>query len=193
MGQPQPVDASGSSEVDVRPSTSRARLVLGAALSFLASVGLAACGSTASARPLKAGQILRVDALTSTVGLRLDAGWTDADGGFNFDGFGLGAMTVSVPLGWTVEVTCRNNSTQFTHSCAVVRNVALSPAGGPVVFGAASHDPTTGLSYGSSATFSFRASKVGRYRIACLVTGHEADGMWDWFVVSSGGVPAVHT
>jgi uncharacterized cupredoxin-like copper-binding protein len=50
-----------------------------------------------------------------------------------------------------------------------------------------------GLGLGESSSFQFVASKVGTYRIACLVIGHESDGMWDWFDVTPGGLPSVHT
>ena len=44
---------------------------------------------------------------------------------------------------------------------------------------------------GSTATFSFVASRVGSYRFACLVPGHEEARMWDVLVVTSGGRPSI--
>lgn len=165
------------------------RTVLGLA----ASLGLAACGSTGSAAPLARSRILRVDAAARTVQLHLEGSEDGAYGGFNFDGFGGGSMTVRIPVGWTVDVTCTNDSTAFTHSCAVIDDERISPSAAPVAFGASSPEPTTGLAFGASADFTFVPTRVGRYRIACLVTGHEADGMWDWLVVTSGGTPSVRT
>ncbi len=79
--------------------------------------------------------------------------------------------------------TCTNDSTALTHSCAIVDSssgVALPLDGGTVAFaGASVPNATDGLAYGLTDRFSFVASKVGLYRIDCLVIGHEADGMWD--------------
>lgn len=162
-------------------------------MALLAPVGLAACGSSATTAPLKGSQVLTADAATRTVHLLLASSATGAFNGFNFDGYGGGAMTVSVPAGWTVEVTCRNDSTVLTHSCAIVPDTPLVPLGLKTVFGATSAHPTIGLPFGATAHFSFVPDRVGRYRIACLVTAHETDGMWDWFVVTRGGRPSVRT
>lgn len=160
-----------------------AALVAGGAL-------CAACSSSPQA--LTAAEVLSSTPATRTVQLRLNAAQTPRDSGFNFDGYGHGQMTVQVPVGWTVEVTCTNRSATFTHSCAVVQNSPPGLHGAPVAFaGAVSANPRTGLGDGQSSVFRFVASRVGRYRISCLVTGHELDGMWDWFVVTAGGSPTV--
>ena len=114
--------------------------------------------------------------------------------GFNFDGYGDGQMTVRVPVGWTVDVSCSNDSTALNHSCAIVQPEPLAPQGAPpAFFGAVSANAASGLAYGQTSNFSFVASKVGRYRIACMVPAHEVDGMWDWFIVTAGGSPSVST
>jgi hypothetical protein len=126
------------------------------------------------------------------VDLRLDAGRTSAYGGFNFDGYGDGAMTVTVPVGWTVNVTCENASTTLTASCAIVQDRRLTPTAAPLAFaGASTPQPHAGLGLRDSARFSFVASRPGRYRITCLVDGYELDGMWDWLVVGGAGEPSV--
>lgn len=167
------------------------------AVSFVAALGvlLGACGS-ASTQPLKPGAILSVDELSHTVRLYLAGGATSAADGFNFDGYANGKLVVSVPVGWTVIVECKNDSTVITHSCAVVPDTPISPTVGQrsndlAFAGATTPDPVEGLPCGKSAGFSFVASKVGRYRIACLVIGHEADGMWDWLTITAGGAPKV--
>jgi hypothetical protein len=160
----------------------------------IAAVGLllASCSPALATTPLKAGAVLTsVNPTGKTVRLILIATYTNNYGGFNFDGYGAGEMTLRIPIGWTVDVTCKNDSTALTQSCAVV-DLSISPTGGPIAFaGANTPNPANGLAYGASATFSFVASKIGRYRVACLVSGHEADGMWDWLIVTPGGRPSV--
>ena len=124
------------------------------------------------------------------LGVNIVAAETDGSGGFNFDGYGGGAMRITVPLGWTVDVLCKNDSTTMAHSCAFVDDAPLTPFGGTIAFsGASTPNPVNGLGLGESSSFQFVASKVGTYRIACLVIGHESDGMWDWLDVTPGGSP----
>ncbi len=158
----------------------------------LAAGALASACSSSASSPLSAGQILKSSRDARVVHLTLDAALTSANSGFNFDGYGSGAMTIDVPVGWKVDVTCTNESTTFTHSCAVVTNATPSTSGAPFAFpGSVSANPVHGLAHGVTSTFSFVASRVGTYRIACLVTAHELDGMWDWFDVTRGGTPRV--
>jgi len=153
---------------------------------------LAACPAPLATTPLKPGAVLTsVNSTRATVRLTLIGAYSSNDAGFNFDGYGGGRLTVRIPAGWTVDVYCKNDSTALTHSCAVV-NLPISPTGGSLAFrGAQTANPVNGVQCGASETFSFVASKIGRYRIACLVIGHEADGMWDWLVVTPGGSPSV--
>jgi hypothetical protein len=170
-----------------------ARRAGAAALCVLVGCGLAACGSSPPAA-LKASQIISVDQASETVHLKLIASATNSYQGFNFDGYGGGAMDVRIPVGWTVDVYCENDSTVLTHSCAITDNGPVSPNGGPLAFpGASTPNATSGLAFGIAASFTFTATRVGTFRINCLVTGHEADGMWDWLTVTSGGRPRVTT
>ncbi len=166
----------------------------GAPAAVLAAVALVGSSCGASRSALAPGSILGVDAPSRTVSLLLEANATGALGGFNFDGYGEGQMRVRVPVGWRVEVTCTNLSSTLTHSCAVIDDSRLSPYGAPVAFrGATTPDARVGLGFGVTARFDFVASRVGTYRIACLVVGHEIDGMWDWLTVTAGGRPSVST
>lgn len=158
------------------------------------AIVLSACGSSTSAAPLSHSAILKADAATKVVHLELVANETSSFSGFNFDGYGGGAMRVNVPVGWTVDVTCTNESTTMAHSCAIVDDAPIALSGGRIAFaGATIPDPANGLGLGESESFQFIAAKVGTYRIDCLVIGHEADGMWDWFNVTDGGSPSVQT
>ncbi len=161
---------------------------------MLAGVALVLTACSRAARPLPAARVLVAEPARRSVELRLLAGETGADAGFNFDGYSQGRLTVVVPLGWRVDVTCTNRSTELTHSCAVVEDLPLSPYGAPLAFpGASVPDARHGLGFGQTARFSFLANRPGRYRIACLVIGHEIDGMWDWLVVEPHVRPRVET
>lgn len=94
---------------------------------------------------------------------------------------------VTVPRSWHVTVLCKNAGT-LRNSCAVVSG---ADATAPAFAGASITNPTLGLSGGSSATFSFIASRTGTYRFASLVPGHELARMYAVLVVSQGGKPAI--
>ena len=128
-------------------------------------------------------QFLRVDANHRTAMVTLVAGYDGSNNGFNFDGYGRGELLVSVPHGWRVRITCTNHGA-LGHSCAVVRGpMTITPA----FRGAA----TPILPTGAHTTFSFVATRLGTYRLACLVPGHEEARMYDVLVVTSGGKPAI--
>ena len=116
----------------------------------------------------------------------LVASYDGENNGFNFDGYSRELMW-TVPRGWTIRVVCKNRG-PLRHSCAVVNNAGSTR---PAFPGAAIPHPRVGLEPGHSARFSFRASKAGVYRFACLVAGHEDARMWDVLKISRGGKPSV--
>lgn len=179
--------ASGAAQVT---ALGRAGGLLGAGA--VAAV-LSGCGAPAS--PLSAAQILQYDSPSHTVTLTADAAYGGLGGDMNFDGYANGRLTVTVPYGWIVEVHCTNSSTLLSHSCAVVGDTPPLQSIGlrPLAFQrASSPDPYDGMKPGSSTTFEFLADKAGRYRLACLVHGHELDGMYDYVVVGPpGSLPSV--
>lgn len=126
------------------------------------------------------------NSVSQTLTLKLEAGYQDVNLGLNFDGEDKGQMVVTVPVGWTVTVDFSNQGS-INHSAAVVTASGTAP----VFAGASTPDPTVGTDPGQAATFTFTASQVGSYRIACLIPGHEGLGMWDSFVVAPGGLPNV--
>jgi hypothetical protein len=87
-----------------------------------------------------------------------------------------------------VIVRCENRAA-IRHSCAVVKGPMNAR---PAFRGAAVHNPVVGLGQGRSARFSFRAARVGAYRLACLVPGHEEARMWDVLEVVRRGRPSIH-
>jgi hypothetical protein len=159
--------------------------------SYLAAgalVGSIATGAQAatSARPTLS-HWLSWNAGKHTARLLLVAGYDGTNGGFNFDGYARGRLLVRVPRGWLVTVVCRNGGSGY-HSCAVVHGAGSAT----ISFrGASSPHPGQGLAPGESATFSFRASRVGVYRLACLVPGHEQARQYVVLDVVRAGRPSI--
>jgi FtsP/CotA-like multicopper oxidase with cupredoxin domain len=128
-------------------------------------------------------QFLHVDAKAHTALVTLVAAYNGENNGFNFDGYGRGELMVSVPKGWRVRITCTNHG-GLTHSCAVVNGpMTVTPA----FRGAA----TPILPPGQTTKIAFTASRVGSFRLACLVPGHEEARMWDVLEVTRGGSPHI--
>jgi hypothetical protein len=132
-------------------------------------------------------QFLHVDAARKTANVTLVAAYNGENNGFNFDGYGRGELLVSVPKGWRVRVTCTNRG-GMDHSCAVVRGPMTAT---PAFKGATIPNPITGIPRGTTESFSFIASRIGSYRFACLVPGHEEARMWDVLEVTRGGRPTI--
>jgi hypothetical protein len=92
-----------------------------------------------------------------------------------------------VPRGWTVRVVCRNRGA-LRHSCAAVQGASSAR---PAFRGAATPQPRIGLLTGQTASFTFRATKKGVYRLASLVPGDEAARLWDVLKIVRHGRPSV--
>jgi sulfocyanin len=125
-----------------------------------------------------------------TVHLTLIAAWNNTNAGFNFNGAAHGQMTVTVPLGDTVDASFKNEAQGAMHDVVVIPYTQTLPASAatPAFSGAAS--PAASFAAGGSASgsasqsFSFVAGKAGRYLLVCGVAGHAIAGMWDNLVVS---------
>lgn len=110
-----------------------------------------------------------------------------SNNGFNFDGYGRGELLASVPRGWRITVHC-TNSGPLRNSCAVVSG---PQATGPAFPGANTPNPVQGLASGRSATFSFSATRVGTYRLASIVPGHQEARQFAVLRVTPGGHPSI--
>lgn len=130
---------------------------------------------------------LRADGSTQTVVLTLIAGYPATDYQFNYDGYGNGSLVITIPVGWQVTVQCENRST-IPNSCAVVAGKKDVQA---LEVGWSTLDPVKGLDPGQSGTFVFTPIATGSYRIASLVEGSEASGMWADLEVIASGRPAI--
>jgi hypothetical protein len=147
----------------------------------------AVAAPAASRSALPAPQrFLAVDRRARSVTITLIAAYDGVNGGFNFDGYSR-VLAWRIPRGWTVHVVCKNRG-PLRHSCAVVPSAGTTKLS---FRGASTPQPLLGLEAGHSAEFSFRASRVGHYRLVCLVPGHEEARMWDVLEIVRGGSPAV--
>lgn len=130
---------------------------------------------------------------THTATLTLIAAYNNTLSGYNFDGYGKGKMTVSVPSGTKVNVVFSNDA-PLPHSAVFTPFAKMSSSNPPVAFkGASIPDASSGISKGTVDKFSFMANKVGKYAIVCTVPGHELIGMWDMFMVTKGGKATLTT
>jgi len=142
--------------------------------------------SFAAKAPPPPSRFLAVDAQRHRVTITLIASYDGTNGGFNFDGYSRYLMW-TVPRGWTVHVVCKNRG-PLRHSCAVVKGASSTRL---AFRGASTPQSRVGLEAGHSANFTFRASRTGVYRFACLVPGHEAARMWDVLNIVRRGKPSV--
>jgi alcohol dehydrogenase (cytochrome c) len=107
------------------------------------------------------------------------------NGQYDFNGAGKGALTVTVPQNWLVQIHF-SNAADLPHSLVVQRTAAAIPvqAGAPAFVGAATPNAVSGLNTGQGADLQFRATSPGRFWMICGVPGHAISGMWDYFDVS---------
>jgi hypothetical protein len=160
-------------------------LLLAAVL--MAAVACDPITGTGSGTPPNPNNYLKVDAQTKTAVLTLIAGYPASDYQFNYDGYTDGQLLFQVPVGWQVTVQCANRST-INNSCAVVANASSTDPVDPTW---STPNPQQGLKPGESASFVFAPEGPGDYRIASLVPGSEASGMWLDVHVTSSGKPTV--
>lgn len=113
------------------------------------------------------------------------------DNPMNFNGYGKGALKITVPVGWKINITYTNQqSGGITHSVGFVNwSQRESPSGQFTPAFSGSVGPTdkfsSGVPSGQPIQYSFTADKAGQYAIVCGVPGHAAGGMWDEFDVSA--------
>ena len=156
--------------------------ILGGVFTVVIVLLAAACDpiqGSGAGNPPDPARYIHVDEASRAAVVTLVAAYPATDFQFNYDGYGSGSLVLTVPVGWKVTVQCENRGT-VANSCSVVKDEMATQ----------SIDPswtTPDLEPGSSATFTFTPTTPGSYRIASLVDGHEASGMWlDLEVVASG-------
>ena len=129
---------------------------------------------------VRAGPNLAYSSAKRTAWIGVDA---DAHS-MSFNSAARGAETFVVPLGWTVEIRLRNRDAA-PHSARVVSATDTLPLALPVASftGAENTKSETGLAYGRTEVFRFKADRAGEFLIACAVPGHAAAGMYVRLVV----------
>ncbi|PWU25002.1 MAG: hypothetical protein C5B48_03535 [Candidatus Rokuibacteriota bacterium] len=145
--------------------------------------------SPAAAKMPPPSHWLSWNAGTHTARLVLIAGYDSTNNGFNFDGYARGRMLVEVPRGWRLTVVCKNAGSR-NHSCGVVEGADTSRL---AFRGAATSNPVLGLPPGKSASFTFRLSRLGVYRLVCLVPGHAQAREYVVVQVTGSGRPSART
>ena len=151
---------------------------------------LAACDplqGSGTGSPADLTKLIHVDDSSRSATVTLIAGYPATDDQFNYNGYGSGALVLTVPVGWQITVQCENRGT-VANSCAVV---ADGKAQAPLDPAWSTPDPQQGLQPGESASFQFTPQQTGSFRIASLVDGHEASGMWLDLEVTASGRPSL--
>jgi hypothetical protein len=165
---------------------------LGAVIGGSALVLLIAIGSASAARstgPSAAPKWLSFDAGSQTAKLTLIAAYQGVNSDYNFNGYAHGKMIVTMPVGWKVQVVCKADpSATVSHSCIITKGLNAST---PAFPHAEIAHPVDGVAPGTTKKFTFVPTTVGKFKINCLVTGHEAAGMWDVLKVVATGSPSI--
>jgi sulfocyanin len=175
-------------------------VVIRSLLAVLAAMTVfAVCAPRADAQsspaPRQSGNIERIspdwltfDREAKTTRMEIVAGLTTANSAWNFNGYANGDMTIAVPLGWEVTIRFRNRDANVPHSVGIVEIEDPMPVSGDETTMAFPRAFSLSFSRGISSqredTFSFTASKTGRFWLFCGVPPHGRAGMWDYFVVS---------
>lgn len=142
---------------------------------------------TGSGNPPDLSHYLQVNPADQSAVVILVAGYPAGDYQFNYNGYGNGALVLTIPVGWSVTIQCENHGT-VPNSCSVVKGRQDTT---PIDLRWSTPDPSHGLDPGQSASFVFAPTGIGSFRIASLVGGNEASGMWADLEVTAGGNPTL--
>lgn len=152
----------------------------------------------AAAAPVDSGtkvnEFMSYDPAAKSVSLKLFAAHGSVNGGMNFNGASNGGSTITVPVGWSVSWSFRNEDA-IPHSAIVLANKMPFPAQpqDPAIPRAYTNDVTGGLPTNGTDQTTFKATPAGQYVIACGVPGHAPSGMWINFVVSADAKAPTYT
>lgn len=128
------------------------------------------------------------DVPTRTVQFQLIAGLSGLNGALNFNGFGDGGLTFTVPAGWHVVIHFTNHDGMLAHSAIVIADslVPTMGASAPAFSQAVTLRGQQGLAATERDDMKFVVDKAGSYLLICGVPGHAAAGMWIRFRVEAG-------
>jgi len=143
---------------------------------------------------------MKVDKGAKTVTMDITAGESQADNGWNYNGYYNGNAAIVVPEGYKVTINFHNKDQANPHSLAISSDSPPFPATfseANLAFDGAetpgSMQMNTATQPGKSDTVTFTASKAGKYIMLCHVPAHAVTGMWIHFNVSSNGDVGLRT
>lgn len=139
---------------------------------------------------------MTVDESAKTVTMEIEAGQTDANNRWNFNGLYAGEGSITVPQGYTVTIDFTNSDPTQPHSLGIGESMDTYPATfqdpQPVFAGAVtSNANTSGTPSNESETIEFTTDTAGDYAMICYVPGHAVAGMVIPFTVSAEGEAGV--
>lgn len=134
---------------------------------------------------------MKIDGAAKLVRLDIVAGFNANNGALNYNGYFTGDMTVTVPVGWTVEVNFRNNDAMLPHSLVVTKPFAhdhFPPVAGindVAIPRAYTDNPDQGIPAPRTDQLRFAAQEPGEYYFLCGAPGHAQGGMWTRFKIDA--------
>jgi uncharacterized cupredoxin-like copper-binding protein len=158
--------------------------------------------TTAMAEPEMGGAMstpewMTVDATAMTVTMDIQAGASDVNNYWNFNGLYAGHGSISVPQGYSVTINFTNADPTQPHSLGIDEAQESWPATfdapEPAFAGAITPDATVGTAPGGIAAITFTADAAGDYSMVCYVPGHAVAGMHIPFTVTDSGTPGAST
>jgi len=156
----------------------------------LIAIAAAACAAAipALAAADSAPAWMHVDAAKKSVNFDVLMAPNGDNGGLNFNGYHHGELTITVPVGWHVDMNVVNKGFgAIPHSLEIIKVAEGIPNAGmepPAFDGAETVELMNGMNVGKSDHATFVADTAGKYWIFCGVPNHGVGGMWDYFVVS---------
>ncbi len=162
------------------------RLVFGL---LIAVVGTAHANANGESEPFVPSW-MTIDADGQKVTMQVTALYNGNNGGWNFNGFYDGSLTVVVPVGWTVVIEFATRDAQVPHSLVVTESYPEDDfpdkAGGrdAAIKRAYTKSPDRGLKPPGNDRVRFKAKEAGSYYFFCGVVSHGLTGMWTRFQVS---------
>lgn len=189
--------------------------VFGTTLSLILALGLIACGGgadeagmedeadttameetveeeTPATGELSTPSWMTVDESAQTVALDIEAGSSDANNRWNYNGLYAGNGSITVPQGYQVTINFTNSDPTQPHSLGIDETMDTWPATfqniEPVFAGALTTDAgTTGTAPNAEETITFTTDTAGEYAMVCYIAGHAVAGMVVPFNVSNDG------
>jgi hypothetical protein len=123
-------------------------------------------------------QLVSFDAASNTVTFKLAAG------PFNWNGFGNGQATLTVPPKSNIVVNfVQDDGTPHSAEVASGEGPVPNSGGNPAIPRAYTNKVVEGLPQGATDVMKFSVPDSGKFRIICGVPGHATGGMWIWMVI----------